>query len=258
MHRYRKLLKALLLRWPIRHRAHCALCDRDVGGFLPYHDGWRGAPEVVRALAVVGSDLDHFECPRCGAHDRERHLLLYLQASGLWERICEARILHAAPERRLSRLIAARAPAQYIRSDLYPVESDMQCINLEAIPLADVSLDLVIANHVLEHVSDLERALAEIGRVLAPGGHAVLQVPFSRMLSGTIDDPSVRTEAGRLALYGQEDHVRLFGMDVFERFERGLGCAMVGGEHAKLLPDVDPRIAGVNASEPFMLFRKPA
>ena len=251
-----KLLRALLLRWPLGQRADCVVCGRAVGGFLPYRRGWADAPAVLRSLSVEGSDLDNFECPRCGAHDRERHLLMYLRASGLWDDLPGKRILHAAPERRLSPLIAARAPARHLRCDLFPGEPGIERVDLQKIPEPDASFDLVIANHVLEHVADVDAALAEIGRILVPGGHAILQTPFARALERTIEDANVESETERLARYGQEDHVRLFGRDIFARFESGLGAIMVGGNHVDLLPGVDPRRVGVNGGEPFMLFRK--
>jgi SAM-dependent methyltransferase len=181
---------------------------------------------------------------------------MYMKASGLWDRLPGLRILHAAPERRLSPLIAALAPVRHLRCDLSPSDAGIERVDLQAIPEADASFDLVIANHVLEHVADVEAVLAEIGRVLVPGGHAILQTPFALAIPETIEEAAVQSEKDRLERYGQEDHVRLFGSDIFARFESGLGGAMVGGSHAELLPGVDPRRAGVNAGEPFMLFRK--
>lgn len=66
----------------------------------------------MRALEMIGSDVDNFECPRCGAHDRDRHLLMYLQLSGLLASLPPLRILHFAPELNLSKRIAAMAPVQ--------------------------------------------------------------------------------------------------------------------------------------------------
>lgn len=250
------ITKALLLRWPLSRRAECAVCGRAVGGFLPYRGGWTEAPDVLRSMDVVGSDLDNYECPRCGAHDRERHLLLYLRACRLWDRLPGMRILHAAPERRLSPLIAARSPARHLRCDLFPSAPDIERVDLQRIGESDGSFDLVIANHVLEHVADLGATLSEIARVLAPEGHAVLQTPFAAALEETLEDPAIRSASERLARYGQEDHVRLFGRDIIARFANALGATWVGGTHAELLPEVDPDVAGVNAAEPFMLFRK--
>ena len=44
----------------------------------------------------------------------------------------------------------------------------------------DVAFDRIVSISTIEHIHDLDRASAEIGRVLAPGGLAVITVPFSR------------------------------------------------------------------------------
>ena len=252
-----KLARALLLRLPRPLRRECVLCGHRCGGFLPYRGGWAGSPRAMRALGVVGSDLANFECPWCGSHDRERHLLLYLRASGLWDRMPGAEILHFAPERRLAPRIAALAPRRYLRADLYPVGSDIVRMDIHAIPEPGASFDLVIANHVMEHVDDDARAVAEVARVLRPGGYAVLQVPFSPRLAATFSDPGIDDEQARLQCYGQEDHVRLFGRDVFARFAAEGRLENRVARHADLLAGFDARRWGVNAAEPFFLFRKP-
>lgn len=83
------------------------------------------------------------------------------------------------------------------------------------IPCEDGRFDLVVANHVLEHVAADRAAVSEVARVLAPGGHAVLQTPYSSVLRATFEDPGVSSPVARLQLYGQEDHLRLFGLDIF-------------------------------------------
>lgn len=50
-------------------------------------------------------------------------------------------------------------------------------IDLQAIELPDESFDVVCSAHVLEHVPDTDRALAELHRIIRPGGWLVLQVP---------------------------------------------------------------------------------
>lgn len=207
------------------------------------------------ALDVVGSDLDHFGCPYCGAHDRERHLLLYMQATGLMELVSGMDVLHFAPEAHLSRVIAQARPSSYRKGDLYPLASDVERIDMLAISAEAESFDLVIANHVLEHVSDDLAALHEIRRVLRSGGHAILQTPFSAKLHRTWSDPGIDSACGRLQAYGQEDHVRLFGRDIFERFA-SVGFIPCGGSHEALLGDCDATKYGVNPREPFFLFRR--
>lgn len=219
---------------------------------MPYRDGT--TPPLMSVLDVIGSDIDNFECPRCGAHDRERHILMYLEASGFMDSLPTMRVVHFAPEPRLAQCIAKALPVQYIKCDLHPAAADVERVDIEAMPFADESFDLLIANHVLEHVDDDLRALTEIGRVLKPGGAAILQTPYSAVLQRTWSDPGIVSERARLQAYGQEDHVRLFGRDIFDRFASSGLCPCVVS-HQELL-DCDSREAGVNPREPFFLFRR--
>lgn len=210
----------------------------------------------MRALHMVGSNPDQFECPRCGAHDRERHLLMYMRAGGILEQLRGKAVLHFAPEKRLSRFIADAGPSRYVRADLFPNSADVERVDMLGMQFDDGSFDCVVANHVLEHVSNVPRALAEIRRVLKPGGFAILQTPYSGKLHRTWEDQGVDTPSARLQAYGQEDHVRLFGRDIFEQIAAS-GFENLVRRHSELLADVDPVIMGVNSDEPFFLFRKP-
>jgi SAM-dependent methyltransferase len=211
----------------------------------------------MEALGGVGSDTAHFECPHCGCTDRERHLLLYLRAAGSLQQMQGRSILHFAPEKRLSKHIAAIKPNRYIRCDLYPNAPDIQRVDMLAIPFADASVDFVIANHVLEHVADDRKALTEIHRVLKPGGYAILQTPYADKLHTTWQDPGIDTDAARLQAYGQKDHVRLFGRDIFTRFADA-GLEPQVASHNDILSGTDADRYGVNSKEPFFLFRKHA
>jgi SAM-dependent methyltransferase len=81
----------------------------------------------------------------------------------------------------------------------------------------DASFDVVICNHVLEHVSADRVALQEIRRILTPGGWAILQVPISRSERTTYENLSVTKRADRARLCGQRDHVRIYGQDYPDR-----------------------------------------
>ena len=85
--------------------------------------------------------------------------------------------------------------------------------DLLALPWRDRSFGAVICSHVLEHVADAGRALAELHRVLAPGGWALLQSPVDSTRAVTFEDPSVTSPAERERVFGQRDHVRIFGRD---------------------------------------------
>lgn len=243
-------------RWPVGARCRCCLCGARVRRFLPYRDGLASLPAIATEADIVGSDVENFECPACGCHDRERHLFLYLQAAGRIAAMRGARILHFAPEAHLQRVIVAAEPAEYVRADLHPRQPEVLRLDLTQIASPDRSFDLVIANHVLEHVDDDGRALREIFRVLRPGGHAVLQTPYAAGRPGKLEDPCIRGESERLAAYGQEDHCRLFGSD-FVSHVASFGFAPRVVQHDTLLAHVDARQCGVNAREPLLLFAKP-
>ena len=195
--------------------------------------------------------------PNCGASDRERHLLLYLERLGADLTLNGARILHFAPEPALAQHIRDHLPSLYVQADLRPAHTDVARIDLCRMPYADRSFDIVIANHVLEHVEMDKDALDEVARVLRPNGMAVLQTPFSTLLTNTIEDPRLEPARARFALFGQEDHVRLYGRDLEQRALRA-GLVPCGYPHESLLPDIDPRRYGVNPLEPLMLFRRQA
>lgn len=236
---------------PIERR--CALCDHRVGRFLPYRGG-RTFP-LMRALDVIGSDTRNFECPRCGAHDRERHLLMYLQASGILDGMNGKTLLHFAPEKRLSHFLCGAHLARYLPCDLFPQSAEVKAVDMLAMPFEQGSFDVVIANHVLEHVNDDTRALSEIHRVLKPDGFAILQTPYSSRLHQTWQDSGIDDPEARLQAYGQEDHVRLYGRDIFDRIVAA-GFESHVKKHSELLACADSTAAGVNPAEPFFLFRK--
>lgn len=222
---------------------------------MPYRGGVYALPKLMLAVNIIGSDIKNFECPRCGAHDRERHLLLYMNAVGIFQQLPSMHVLHFAPESRLSKILGKSSPARYVQCDLHPEKPEVQRIDIESMPFADSEFDLVIANHVMEHVNDDYRAACEVARVLKVGGIAILQTPYSPILQATWSDPGLITPAARLQAYGQEDHVRLFGRDVFERLAVG-GLRPYISTHSELLPEFDSGRYGVNALEPFFLFRR--
>ena len=86
---------------------------------------------------------------------------------------------------------------------------------------ANNHFDLVIANHILEHIPDDRKAMKEIYRVMKPGAMAILQVPYSETMQSTIEDPSINDAAKQSALYGQKDHVRIYLLnDYVERLRK--------------------------------------
>lgn len=113
---------------------------------------------------------------------------------------------------------------EYLNADLH--NPAMARMDLTRTGLPDGSKTLVWCSHVLEHIPDDRAALAEVRRVLAPGGLLVLQVPIGG--DRTFEDPSVETDEGRLEKFLQEDHVRLYGRDLADRARAaGFECEML-------------------------------
>lgn len=251
---FRAVLHVILGRLP-GGTHHCIACQSRVWRFFPYRDGLRSQSPLMQVLDMVGSDLEHYSCPRCESHDRERHLIHYLEARGIFQSMSGADILHFAPEKHLSKRILLSSPASYVKGDLYPLAPDIQKVDLLSLPFSDLSFDFVLANHVLEHVADDRKALSEIYRVLRQGGFAILQTPYSARLHQTWQDSGIEDDESRLQAYGQEDHVRLYGRDIFQRFTDSGLCAEVAS-HAEILHGIDARIEGVNEREPLFLFFK--
>jgi SAM-dependent methyltransferase len=159
------------------------------------------------------------QCPICGSLERHRTAFLLLR-----DKIPpKQKVLHVAPESLMVSWLVSRS-CEYLNIDLYsPAMRRMDLMNLE---LPNESKTLVWCSHVLEHVADDRRALSEIFRVLAPGGMLILQVPIRG--GETFEDRAVTSEVERLEKFLQEDHVRLYGLDLKKRVEEsGFACEVL-------------------------------
>lgn len=248
-----RIIRNIFLGWIPGGTKYCIFCKNKVWGFYPYRNGLQ-AP-LMKELKYISGDLSNFGCPRCGSNDRERHLFLYMKKLGILQNLNESRILHFAPEPKLSKHIEKYNPKKYIKCDLYPTSTEIVKENIEEISFPDNSFDILIANHVLEHVQNDTKAIEEIQRVLAPGGIAILQTPYSSILNKTWQDDGILDYKSRLQAYGQEDHVRLYGNDIFDKFTSS-GLINDVKWHNDVLLEISPTIYGVSTEEPFLLFRK--
>jgi SAM-dependent methyltransferase len=234
----------------------CVFCNNDVEAWLPFRIRQSDISPFLKRLKSIGSNVERFWCPHCSSIDRERHLLLFLERLRIMQRFRGGAVLHMSPEYRLRGYVESHGLGAYVRGDLTPTAEGVQQIDLQAIPYPDESFDLVICNHMLEHVADASLALREIHRVLKRGGRAICQTPYSPRLTRTFEDPNLQSPDDRLFFYGQEDHVRLFGADIEQYFT---AAGFVGRlvPHAEILPEIDPEQLGVNEREPFFDFVRP-
>lgn len=191
---------------------HCKLCDSTFRRFIPYGLDF---PILQKLNVVGGGRRPHAACPGCGSTDRERLVWLYLLhelniKSKSW------RVLHIAPEKSLHARLSKFDKLEILTADISG-KNVMLKVDITAISLDDSQFDLIICNHVLEHIIDDRKAMQELYRVLKPGGFAVLQVPISMSLKDTYEDSSVTSELEREKIFGQNDHVRIYGSDYADR-----------------------------------------
>lgn len=192
----------------------CPICRGIFGQFFP---SGLDIPVLSELRVVGGGYRRNAQCPRCGSKERERLVYLFLHQK---TRILDVpgRVLHIAPESCLRGLISSRACIEYLCADLHP-EDDVLGMDVTDIHFPNNWFDFIICNHVLEHVDDDWKAMAELHRVLKPGGNAILQVPIARTLATTVEDRTVTDHKERERRFGQFDHVRLYGKDYAQRLE---------------------------------------
>ena len=124
------------------------------------------------------------------------------------------RVLHIAPESCFLHQLRKAFGSNYVTADLFNPTADHQW-DVTAVPQPDESFDVIYCSHVLEHVPEDRKAMAEFHRLLKPGGWAVINVPVTE--ESTFEDPSVTDPEERLRLFGQKDHVRRYGRDYLDR-----------------------------------------
>ncbi len=152
-----------------------------------------------------------------GTLSLERHRLCWLYLKGHTGLFSEPlKVLHFAPEQAFYGRFRKLKNIDYTTTDLNSPLADVEA-DICALPFSDNSYDLIICNHVLEHIPDDIKAMSELLRVLKPGGLAILQVPYQADRSETFQDDSITDPKQRAAIFGQYDHVRLYGMDYFDR-----------------------------------------
>ena len=174
---------------------------------------------------VAGGGKRYAKCIRCGSTDRDRLVYLYLRDhTDVFSRV-GAQVLHVAPERCLRKVLKKNFNSGYIAADKftkgYWYAKDTAEMDITSRPHPDNSFDLIVCNHVLEHIGDDHKAISELARVLKPGGVAILQVPISLNNSATLEDRTAISAEDRKRIYGQFDHVRLYGQDYPSRLEQG-------------------------------------
>ena len=156
-------------------------------------------------------------CP--GTLSLERHRLLWLYLDRKTNFLTDTiRVLHVAPEQVFYRKFKSFSHWDYTTTDLHSPLADVKA-DICALPFEDNTYDFILCNHVLEHIPNDLKAMEELYRVLKPGGTAILQVPLEEDRENTFEDDSITDQQERTRIFGQYDHVRIYGQDYYKRLQ---------------------------------------
>ncbi|MFO7166542.1 MAG: methyltransferase domain-containing protein [Chloroflexota bacterium] len=233
--RYHHLVKRVYLKMTTAlyagDQVMCPCCKGQFRAFLP---------------AGRNGRLPNSRCPGCGSLKRHRLQWLYFQErTNLF--VDNLRVLHIAPEYALQKRLRALPNLEYISGDL---DSPLAQIKLDVarMQFADDTFDVILCNHVLEHVPDDCRAMRELCRVLKPGGWAIIQSPVDMRRATTFEDWSVTSPKERERLFGQDDHVRVYGRDYKDRLEAA-GFTVTLDDFAQTCSEETARRYGIRRDE---------
>lgn len=191
--------------------------------------------------------------PRSMSLERHRLIWLYLQHETNFFSAA-LHVLHVAPEYCFLKKFKRQGNLNYITADLISPWADVK-MDIQEIPFPDSHFDVVLCNHVLEHVDSDIKAMQEICRVLKPDGFAILQVPIDLSLETTLENPEYNTPQLREMHYNQRDHQRLYGRDYAQRL-RSAGFTVDENNFVKTLPHAQAERYALPMNETLYICKK--
>lgn len=152
----------------------------------------------------------------------ERHRLLWLYLKNETDFFTASlKVLHFAPEQAFYGRFRKLQNLNYTTVDLYSPLADVKA-DICDLPFEDDSYDVILCNHVLEHITDDTKAMEELYRVMKPKGWGIFQIPQDINREKTFEDDSITDKKERTRIFGQYDHVRIYGLDYFDKL-RAIG-----------------------------------
>ncbi|GGG41309.1 SAM-dependent methyltransferase [Bizionia arctica] len=168
----------------------------------------------------------------------ERHRLLWLYLNNETNFFSEKlKVLHFAPEQCFLKRFRKLKNLEYTTTDLLSPIADVKA-DICDLPFEDNSYDVILCNHVLEHIPDDTKAMQELYRVMKPGGYGIFQIPQDLKRAETFEDDSITDREKRAKIFGQYDHVRIYGRDYFDKL-RSIGFKVDEVDYTAKLPKED-------------------
>ena len=154
----------------------------------------------------------------------ERHRLMWLflnDETNFFTSTKKLKVLHIAPEQCFLDIFRKQKNLEYITSDLESPIADVKA-DICDLPFKENEFDVVFCNHVLEHIPDDTKAMQELYRVMKKGGFGIFQIPQDLSRDITFEDNTITDKVERAKIFGQYDHVRIYGKDYFNKL-RSIG-----------------------------------
>lgn len=185
-----------------------------------------------------GNQRNNVLSPSTLSLERHRLLWLYLQnETSFFNSQNKIDVLHFAPEQAFYKRFRNQKNLNYTTTDLFSPLADVKA-DICNLPFKDSQYDVILCNHVLEHIPDDTKAMQELYRVLRPGGMAILQIPQDLTRAITFSDDSITDQKERAKIFGQYDHVRVYGRDYFDKL-RSIGFKVIEEDYtSKINPEL--------------------
>ena len=147
------------------------------------------------------------------------------------------KVLHFAPEQEFYKRFKKQTNIDYTTTDLLSPLADVKA-DICNLPFEDNTYDIIFCNHVLEHIPDDTKAMQELYRVLKPGGMGIFQIPQDLSRATTFSDDTIVDQKERAKIFGQYDHVRVYGRDYFDKL-RSIGFKVIEEDYTnKITPEL--------------------
>ncbi len=198
----------------------CNCCGATYNKFVPDYPSAENA-HAINTNEVIAGYGENILCPACLSTARERLIIALLKSE---IKISGKKILHFSPEKNIYNFI--KQHNEVVTADIEPlfykiIDDKIKNEDATRLSFAVNSFDVIIGNHILEHIPDDKKAIKEMYRVLKPGGRAILQVPYSTTILTTLETPEINNPEKQSALYGQKDHVRIYQLqDYISRLQK--------------------------------------
>lgn len=186
----------------------------------------------------------------------ERHRLLWVYLKRETPFFTKSlKLLHFAPEQAFHNRFRKLENITYTTTDLNSPLAEVKA-DICNLPFSSDTYDVILCNHVLEHIPDDAKAMKELYRVMKPGGWGVFQIPQDLSREKTFEDNSITDKKQRAQIFGQYDHVRIYGKDYFDKL-RSVGFLVEEVDYTSQLPQREVEKFRLALGEIIPLVRKP-